>query len=421
MAQKTKKTKIIIVDDEEIILLALEETISKEGYEIITTVSPLKALEYLRVEEFAVIISDQRMAEMTGLDFLRQAKLIQPDASRILITGVLTLKTIIDAVNKGEIFRFLAKPWIREELLVTVKNAAQRNELLEVNHKLQKDTLSLNERLSETNLDLKIKIKELAEQQNALDQANKALIGNFEHSIELCYRIGSAYHPLLGKETKAIVDLCQKMIDTGYFSKEEQHVLKTSAWLNNIGLIGISRELFLRSRQDPETLSGSEKRIISNHPIYGQTLATFVEDLASVGATIRGHHERWDGKGFPDGLARLAIPKTARFLAVNVFFAECGLSKENAIEEILNQSGKAFDPEAVRLFLKATRMIELPRKVKEVLFKELESGMTLAKGLFSPTGLLLIPEGHRLEEGTLEKIRRHNIVDPIIQRLLVYS
>ncbi len=416
-----QKPKIIIVDDEEIILLALEETIAKEGYEIISTTSPLRALEYLREQEFAVIISDQRMAEMTGLEFLRQAKVIQPDASRILITGVLTLKTIIEAVNKGEIFRFIAKPWIREELQVTIKNAVQRNQLLEINRKLQKDTLKLNERLSEANFDLQRKNKELAQQQDALDQANKTLTGNFEHSLELCYRIVSAYHPLLGKETKAIVDLCQKMIETGYFSKEEQYVLKTSAWLNNIGLIGISRELFLRSRKDPDTLSESEKGIINNHPIYGQTLASFVENLESVSATIRAHHERWDGQGFPDGLSRLAIPKTARFLAVNVFFAECGLTKENAIEQILSESGKAFDPEAVRLFLKATRLIDLPRKMKEVLFRELETGMTLAKGLFSPTGLLLIPEGHKLEDETLEKIKMHNIVDPINQRLLVYN
>ncbi len=412
--------KIIIVDDDKIILVALEETISKAGYDIVSTTSPLKALEYLDEQQFSVIISDQRMAEMTGLEFLGKAKQIQPDASRILITGVLNLNTIIDAVNKGEIFRFLAKPWIREELLATVQNAVQRYQLLSINHKLQEDTLKLNDRLTESNLDLQRKIKELSENQIALDRANKALTSNFEHSLELCYRIVSAYHPLLGKETKVIVDLCQKMIESGYFSNEEQHILRASAWLNNIGLIGISRELFIRSRQAPDTLAESEKAIIHNHPIYGQTLASFLDKLEDVGATIRAHHERWDGKGYPDGLSRLAIPKTARFLAVNVYFAECGLSRESAIEYILNQSGKAFDPEAVRLFLKATRLVQLPRRVKEVLFSELESGMVLAKGLFSPTGLLLIPEGQELRDGTLEKIKRHNIVDPINQRLLVH-
>ena len=63
---------------------------------------------------------------VTGLEFLAQVKQIQPDATRILITAVLNLGTVIDAINKGEIYRFVVKPWLREELLATVKNAVQR-------------------------------------------------------------------------------------------------------------------------------------------------------------------------------------------------------------------------------------------------------------------------------------------------------
>jgi DNA-binding NtrC family response regulator len=81
---------------------------------------------------FAVIISDQRMPEMTGLDFLTECKKHRPHASRILITAVLSLPTIIDAINKGEIFRFIAKPWLREELTATIRNAYQRYELITI-------------------------------------------------------------------------------------------------------------------------------------------------------------------------------------------------------------------------------------------------------------------------------------------------
>ena len=96
-----KKINVLAVDYDEIILIALAETLRHEGYTPITTQSPREAIELLRQKSFAVVISDQRMAEMTGLEFLQEAAKIQPTASRILITGVLTLKTVIDAINTG--------------------------------------------------------------------------------------------------------------------------------------------------------------------------------------------------------------------------------------------------------------------------------------------------------------------------------
>jgi hypothetical protein len=140
-----------------------------------------------------------------------------------------------------------------------------------------------------------------------------------------------------------------------------------------------------------------------------------------VGETIRCHHERFDGSGYPDGLAGEMIPWTARCLAVAVWFVESGLPKEQAIELVLAESGRALDPEAVRLFLKVTHLLQLPRQVREVLLDELSPGMVLASGLYSPHGLLLVGEGQTLSSNTISKIRNHNQVSPISQRLLVYS
>ncbi|MEM7673968.1 MAG: two-component system response regulator, partial [Verrucomicrobiota bacterium] len=91
------------------------------------------------------------------------------------------------------------------------------------------------------------------------------------------------------------------------------------------------------------------------------------------------------------------------------------------LDQILKQSGKAFDPEAVRLFMKATRLDQLPQQVKEVLFSELEPGMRLAKGIYAPNGLMLVPEGESLTEKQLHKLRDYNLVDTINQRLIVYQ
>jgi DNA-binding NtrC family response regulator len=138
--QNTTLTPILIVDDEPIVLAALKETLEREHYHVVTSTSPTKALELVARQEFSVLISDQRMPEMTGLDFLTECKKHQPHASRILITAVLSLPTIIDAINKGEIFRFIAKPWLREELTATIRNAYQRYELITHNAQLTDET-----------------------------------------------------------------------------------------------------------------------------------------------------------------------------------------------------------------------------------------------------------------------------------------
>jgi len=420
MADSTATNSILVVDDDEIILVAISETLSAEGFRITTCNNPVEALELVKKNEYAVILSDQRMGEMTGLEFLAQAKEILPNTSRVLLTGVLTLKTVIDAINKGEIFRFLAKPWIREELVATIHNAISRYKLITENEKLHQDTQALNSQLENANQELKDKIDLIKAQNTELEIAREALAKNFDHSLELCYRIINAFHPLLGKETKSIVDICQLMNESGALDNEDQESLRNAAWLQNIGLIGISRDVLLKSRKNPEQLTLSEQNLVNNHPIYGQTLASFFDNMERTGEIIRAHHENWDGSGYPDGLIGEAIPWPARCLAVAVYYVECGLPRELAIEEVLNLSGKLFDPEAVRLFLKVTRTAPLPKKMREVLFSDLKPGMVLAKGIYSPTGMLLIPSDEVLTEKTLHKLTAHNMVDPTTQRILVY-
>src|SRR5689334_1163305 len=94
------KTSILVVDDEEIVLAALRETLRREGYDVTTVSNPVSALELLHQKSFAVILTDQQMPQLTGLEFLAQAKSVQPDATRILITAVLSLNTVIDSINK---------------------------------------------------------------------------------------------------------------------------------------------------------------------------------------------------------------------------------------------------------------------------------------------------------------------------------
>ncbi|MFA6286537.1 MAG: HD domain-containing phosphohydrolase [Opitutaceae bacterium] len=412
---------LLIVDDEPRVLAALKEVLERQQLHVVTANDPLRAIELLRQRPFGVVLSDHLMPSMSGLDFLVECQRIQPNATRVLVTAVLSLPTLVDAINRGEIYRFLAKPWLREELIVTVRNAVNRYELIVQNQFLLEESSELNRRLTQANASLAEQIAHLERQRCSLDDVNRELARRYDLSLELCSRILATYDPYLAGQTQAVASLAVQMAVSEHFTSEECEVLKTSAWLCDLGLIGVSREVFRTFRREPERLSERELAGIHSHPIYSQTLAAHIDGRPMVGETIRAHHERFDGAGFPDGLAGLAIPWTARCLAVAVWFVESGHPSELALEEIDAQSGKALDPEAVRLFRTTTRLQPLPRNVREVMMEDLKPGMVLAGGIYSPHGLLLVGEGQALNPGAIAKIRNHNLIIPISQRLLVYS
>jgi HD-GYP domain-containing protein (c-di-GMP phosphodiesterase class II) len=284
---------------------------------------------------------------------------------------------------------------------------------------LQAETQRLNSQLTEANTALAARVRDLEQQRADLDSANHQLAANYEHSLELCRRILTTYDPILGGQAKALVEFAGHMAQSDLFDDRQRHALRTASWLCDLGLIGVPREMLRAFRSKTEQLTDRELAMLHNHPVYSQTLAALVDDGSGVGEVIRAHHERFDGRGYPDGLAGEGIPWPARCLAVAVGYVESGLPKAQAIDFILSLSGTAYDPEAVRLFLKVTNLAQLPRQVREITLHELEPGMVLASGIYSPHGLLLIGEGQELSPATIAKIRSHNQVTPISQRLLV--
>jgi response regulator RpfG family c-di-GMP phosphodiesterase len=411
---------VLVVDDETSTLKVLSLQISRAGYDVVSTLSAREALEHARMRTFSVVVADHQMPEMMGAEFLHEIASQQPNTSRILITGLRSLDVVAAAVNSGEIFRFLTKPWIAEELLATIRNAVHRYELLESKQELEATTHELNRKLAEANQRLGQQVADLASKKQQLDESRAALRQNFDRSLELCHRIISTFNPLLGAQTKAAVRICENMAEPPHFTVEEKHALVVSAHLYDIGLTGMPHGYTQAVQGDISRLPAGIQHLARNHTIYGQTLASFVDSLTSVGDTIRWHHERVDGKGYPDGLSGEMIPWAARCLAVVAYYVSCGAPHDEAVERILAQSGTAFDPEAVRLFLRISNAKRPPTQVREVLLDELSPGMQLATGIYSPTGILLIPEGHLLDTSTISKIRNHNNLTSLQQQLLVY-
>lgn len=146
--------QILAVDDEIHILNSLKRLFRKEGYKIFTAISGKEGLVVLNDNEIHLILSDQRMPEMNGVEFLQQVKNKYPESIRVVLSGYADEKTILDAINKGEIYRFFPKPWNDNELKTGIRQCLEHYELNKENQTLSHSIKIKNDQLEQLNNNL---------------------------------------------------------------------------------------------------------------------------------------------------------------------------------------------------------------------------------------------------------------------------
>jgi DNA-binding NtrC family response regulator len=144
-----QRSKILIVDDEENILSALKRLFRNEDYEILTAQSGEEALSTLEQQPVDLIVSDLKMPNMNGIEFLAKAKEISPGPLRIMLTGHADLKSVIEAIDRGEVYRFLLKPWNNDELKMTIRQALDFYYVQKDNQALVKTVKKQNQMLKD--------------------------------------------------------------------------------------------------------------------------------------------------------------------------------------------------------------------------------------------------------------------------------
>jgi two-component system response regulator HupR/HoxA len=169
-----KEKSILIVDDQPEILNALERLL-KHNYKVFRSESGSDALEILRKNPVQVIISDQRMPNMTGVEFLESSIKIRPEAIKLLITAYADIHASISAVNRGQIFYYISKPWEDDELLLIVKRAFERYHLIEENSILNEQLKKANQQLQNENILLKKNIQQQYDFTNMIGHSHKML------------------------------------------------------------------------------------------------------------------------------------------------------------------------------------------------------------------------------------------------------
>ena len=150
MQRIRSRPKVLVVDDEQEVLRSVHDLL-RIDYQVITCQSGQEAVEYLKAApDVAVILSDQRMPGMSGVEVLQQAQSLRPETTRLLFTAYADIHAVIDAINQGHVFRYITKPWEPEELESIIRQAVERHELIMERDRLLTELQAANARLAET-------------------------------------------------------------------------------------------------------------------------------------------------------------------------------------------------------------------------------------------------------------------------------
>lgn len=408
---------VLLVDDEPNILSSLRRLLRPTGYRTLIAESGRAGLEILEKEQVDLVISDMRMPEMDGAHFLEEVRNRWPGVVRILLTGYADISSTIAAINRGEIYRYISKPWNDHDLLLVIREALENSRLRGENERLLALTQAQNEALKDLNAGLEDKVKqrtaEIEQINSFLNLANNKLKQNFLVSIKIFSGLVELRGNSVGGHSRRVADLARRLSAQLGMSSREQHDVFYAALLHDIGKIGFPDTLIAKP---VSKMSSVELVLYRKHPVIGASALTALEELAEVARYVRSHHERFDGLGFPDGLEGSAIPRGARLLAIideydalqGGMVSEKRMSAEEARKYIEQSRGKRFDPEIVDAFCSLLDTIaEESIRDKAIYYTDLRSGMVLSRDLFSKEGLLLLAADFVLDARVIRQIQEY--------------
>ncbi len=410
---------LLCVDDEPNILSSLRRLFHGHGFRIITATSGKAALAVLETEAVDLLISDARMPEMDGTQLLSEVRNRWPSVMRLMLTGQADIAAIIEAINRGEIYRYITKPWDDEDILLTVRQALERHALEQEKHRLEVLTQQQNEALKSFNLNLEIKVAartaELKVANDALQSANGQLKANFLTSIKVFSTLMEMRGGNLAGHSRRVANLARRTAQRLELNAGEIQNIYLAGLLHEVGKIGFSDELL---NTPVAAMTPDQYDVYITHAAQAEQLLLPLADLQGAANIVLSQFERFDGAGRPQRLMKDFIPIGARILTVISDFDNLQLGtltkvKLNAREaktRISQGSGSRYDPAVVAAFTDV--LISEARRTAnknegteiEISVLQLKVGMVLARDLTSPRGMLLLSKGHILDRHVIDKI-----------------
>ena len=424
-------TRILVVDDDEIVRTRIKEELQPLGYTVIAVEGAKQALEHLRTERFSVVLSDYEMPEMNGLKFFSEFE-DQPehrDMSRLLFSSGIGMRELTEAIESAHIYRHVSKPWLKEDLLAAVANAVERFRLLKENELLHERNIKLSQKMAAAGVSGDTSEPAAAApaptgEGQAAEGEEPAFVSvgleGEELALEAINKMLGLYHPNLASTARRAVALCQTLSEMLQLEPKQARRLILAAHLHDAGLLNCEVGVVRRWMRDPEKCTEEELAVIETHPVLGEELAQFYGGFADAGKIIRHHHERWDGLGYPDKVKGETIPRLSRYLAPIVWMCNQHTIDDRLWGQIGEMRESAFDPDVVDKMRDAYIRTKMPVGEREMLLLELKADMVLARDIFNTSGLKLLPKGRKLTDGAINKVMSINRLTPIDPYVLVY-
>jgi response regulator RpfG family c-di-GMP phosphodiesterase len=346
---------VLFVDDEVNILKALQRLMRNEPIQILTANSPSEALGLIDRCAPQVIVSDQHMAEMSGVDFLAAVRDRHSDVVRMMLTGYTDMTIAVEAINKGEIFRLITKPWNDDELKATLRQAFDHHDLKAEIKRLNQVTREQNFKLQDMNKNLEENVRDRTKQ---LDGKNHELRTAYIQTIRALAEAIDAKDAYTRGHSERVAVYASRLGDQMGLRKELIERIYFSGLLHDVGKIGIPDAIITK----PDKLTADEYAQMKHHPEIGAKILEPVEFLHSIVPCVRHHHEWFDGckSGYPDRLAGDQIPLPSRVIVVadtvEAMTSDRPYRKALSIDvvaaELHKFSGSQFDPVVVDAFLR---------------------------------------------------------------------
>ncbi len=350
-----RKRSVLFVDDEPNILKSLQRLLRQEEMEVLCASTAEEALRILDTTPAQVVVTDQRMPAMSGVDLLSAVRERHPEIIRMLLTGFTEIKVAVEAINRGEIYRLITKPWNDDELRATIRQAFEQADLKDEIKRLNRVSREQNFKLQDMNRNLEDKVRERTRQ---LAQKHQELRTAYVQTVGALAEAVDAKDAYTRGHSERVGVYASKIAREMGFTKEFIERVYIAGLLHDVGKIGIRDAVITK----PDKLTPEEYDEIRQHPAIGAKILEPVSFLADIAPCVRHHHEWYDGssRGYPDQLRGDSIPLPSRIIlvadTVEAMTSDRPYRKAMSIERVVSElnkyAGSQFDPACTQAFLR---------------------------------------------------------------------
>lgn len=322
--------KLLVVDDEDSIRNALTRYLSGRGYSVGEAANGEEALAALRADSYDLMLLDVHMPGMSGIDLVPEALDEEPELAILMLSAVTDASTAAACMQRGA-FDYLTKPIELTDLSNAIERSLKR-----------RDTMTQNREISSW---LKEEVQRRTEEAEREREKQQQLT---IATLEALINAQEAKNPFLSGHSARVAAFAASVAHHLDLSDDEVEEIRMAGRLHDLGKIGIRESVLDKKGR----LSEDEYEHVKQHVLIGWQILAPLQHLGSILSYVRSHHERWDGSGYPDGLAEEDIPLGARILCASDVYDALTTSRpyqkklhpENAVERMNHIAGKVIDP-----------------------------------------------------------------------------